>query len=255
MKSFMSENSLLSKISSHFGQIAVLIDPEKTNTEKELKSLVEKAEFAKISFFFVGGSTVSRNDLEKTIHILKQNTKIPVIIFPGGSHQLSKEADGILYLSLVSGRNPDFLITHHVNSALEVFSLGIEILPTGYILVEGGTKSSVAYVSQTTPIPREQTSIALSTSLAALLQGKKVIYFDSGSGAKETVPLIFIQELRKYSNVPIIVGGGIRDLNQLKDYKNSGVNIIVIGNKIEEDIDFLLEINDFQKNRIKKKII
>ncbi len=245
----MSQNKLLSKISAQVGQVAVLIDPEKTNTEMQLLSLIKKAEFAQINYFFVGGSTVSRPDLEKTIHILKENTQIPVIIFPGGGHQLSKEADGILYLSLVSGRNPDFLITHHVNSALEVYSLGIEILPTGYILVDGGTKSSVAYVSQTTPIPREQTSIALSTSLAAILQGKQLIYFDAGSGAKDAVPTSFIQELRKFSSVPIIVGGGIRSTQQLNEFKQAGVNIMVIGNKIEEDLDFLLEIQDFNKSQ------
>jgi phosphoglycerol geranylgeranyltransferase len=232
--------------SSKFGQIAVLIDPEKTNSLAQIQELVKKSTFAKIDYFFVGGSTVSRADLEKVIHFLKENTKIPVIIFPGGSHQLSAEADGILYLSLLSGRNPDFLITHHVNSALEVINLGIEVIPTAYILVDGGTKSSVAYVSQTTPIPREQTSIALNTALAGILQGKKIIYFDSGSGAKESVPIKFIEEIRKYSNVPIIVGGGIRSKTQLEYYKNSQANVLVIGNKIEEDIDFLMEIHDFQ---------
>ena len=243
----MPKNILLSNIASRFGQISVLIDPEKTNAEEQLLPLIEKAEFANIDYFFVGGSTVSRSDLEKTIEILKRNTKIPVIIFPGGGNQLSNKADGILYLSLVSGRNPDFLITHHVNSALEVFNLGIEILPTGYILVDGGTKSSVAYVSQTTPIPVEQTSIALSTALAAILQGKQIIYFDAGSGAKDIVPFSFIKELRKYSKVPIIVGGGIREISQLEEFKKIGVNIMVIGNKLENNIDFLLEINEFQK--------
>jgi phosphoglycerol geranylgeranyltransferase len=244
----MPNNNLLSKIASRFGQISILIDPEKTNSENQLLPLIKKAEFTKIDYFFVGGSTVSRSDLEKTITILKRNTKIPVIIFPGGGNQLSNKADGILYLSLVSGRNPDFLITHHVNSALEVFNLGIEVLPTGYILVEGGTKSSVAYVSQTIPIPREQTSIALNTSLAALLQGKQIIYFDAGSGATDIVPFSFIQELRKHSTIPIIVGGGITEINQLKKFKKAQVNIMVIGNKLEKDIDFLLEINEFQKS-------
>lgn len=246
----MSNFSLLNQFSSCYGQIAVLIDPEKTNHEKDLIPLIEKAEFAKITYFFVGGSTVSRKDLEQTISILKKHTKIPVVIFPGGSHQLSSEADGLLYLSLVSGRNPDFLITHHVNSALEVFQLGIEILPTGYILVDGGSKSSVAYVSQTTPIPREQKTIALNTALAAILQGKKIIYFDAGSGAKDCVPTTFISELRKYSDIPIIVGGGIKTLETLEEFRMKQANVLVIGNKLEEDLDFLLDVKEYIKKAL-----
>lgn len=244
----MSTGNIYKQIAAQLGQVAVLIDPEKTNREEQLKPLIEKAAFAGVNYFLVGGSTVSRPDLENCIHYLKQASSIPVIIFPGGSNQISAEADAILYLSLVSGRNPDFLITHHVNSAQEVFNLGIEILPTGYILVDGGTKSSVAYVSQTTPIPRGQTSIALNTALAAQMQGKQIIYFDAGSGAKEQVPLTFIQELRKHSEIPIIVGGGIGDLESLASFKRVGVNLLVIGNKLEEELDFLLDVKNYLEN-------
>ncbi|MGV3631865.1 MAG: phosphoglycerol geranylgeranyltransferase [Bacteroidota bacterium] len=246
----MSPIDLFQQFTAAYGQVAVLIDPEKTNREEQLLPLIQKAEFAGISYFFVGGSTVSRKDIETTISLLKKLTTIPVVIFPGGNQQLSAEADGILYLSLVSGRNPDFLITHHVNSAFEVFQLGIEILPTGYILVDGGTKSSVAYVSQTTPIPRDQKSIAVSTALAAILQGKKVIYFDAGSGAKESVPAGFISELRKYTDLPVIVGGGIREIESMRSYREHGVNVVVIGNKLEEDLDFLLDIQTYVKKNI-----
>ncbi len=241
-------SKIFEKINKNFGQIAVLIDPEKTNNQEQLIALIKKAEFANIDYFFVGGSTVTRMDIENTIRFLKDRTNIPIVIFPGGSHQLSKDADALLYLSLVSGRNPDFLISHHVNSALEVISLGIEIISTGYILVDGGTKSSVAYVSQTTPIPQNQKGIALNTALAAELQGKKIIYFDAGSGAKEPVPLAFIEELRKHSTIPIIVGGGIKSLSRIQELKKNKVNIIIIGNKIEEDIDFLLDIKEYVFN-------
>lgn len=240
---------LLDRITSKLGQIAVLIDPEKTNSDEQLTQLIEKSEFTGVDYFFVGGSTVNRTDLEQVIRFLKAKTSIPILIFPGGSHQLSKDADALLYLSLVSGRNPDYLISHHVQSAQEVFSLGIEIIPTGYILVDGGTKSSVAYVSQTTPIPQEQKTIALNTALAAQLQGKKVIYFDAGSGAIDSVPVSFIEELRKVSEIPIIVGGGIKSVESIQAYKNSEVNIIVIGNKIEENVDFLLDVRDYLKNK------
>jgi putative glycerol-1-phosphate prenyltransferase len=244
-------NSILQGFQSSYGQIAVLIDPEKTNSLEQITGLVDKAHFAKINYFFVGGSTVNRVDLEKTISILKELTEIPVVIFPGHSSQLSEKADALLYLSLISGRNPDYLISHHVNSAMEVFGMNIEVLPTAYMLIDGGNKSSVAYVSQTTPIPRNQISIAVSTALAGVLQGKKILFFDAGSGAKESVPAELVVELRKQTNIPIIIGGGVRDRKQIEELKISKANVIVIGNKIEEDIDFLLEIEAYQKNKTK----
>lgn len=242
----LRSDKIFLKIKSQFGQIAVLIDPEKTNSEAQIIELVKKAAFAQIDFFFVGGSTVSRIDLEKTVCLLKMHTTIPIVLFPGGSHQLSDKADALLYLSLVSGRNPDFLITHHVNSAQEIANLDIELIPTGYILVDGGTKSSVAYISQSTPIPRSQKSIAQNTALAAIFQGKKLIYFDAGSGANESVPLNFVQQLRNHSETPIIVGGGIRTIQEVETFKKNGVNVIVIGNHIEENIEFLLDIEKYK---------
>ncbi len=242
---FRSDN-IYNKFLSSRGQIAILVDPEKTNTLEQIENLTKKAAFAKIDYFFVGGSTVSRIDLEKTVHLLKQNTTIPVVLFPGGSHQLSNEADALLYLSLVSGRNPDYLITHHVNSAQEIVKMNIELIPTAYILVDGGTKSSVAYISQTTPIPREQNTIALNTALAAIFQGKKLVYFDAGSGAKELVPFEFVEQLKREIDIPIIIGGGIKSVVEIEAFKKSGVNVVVIGNHIEENIDFLLDIQNYK---------
>lgn len=242
-----SNNEIYTQICSRKGQIAVLIDPEKTHLESQLIPLIEKSIFAKIDYFFVGGSTATRFELESTLEILKKNTTIPVVLFPGGANQISERADAILYLSLVSGRNPDFLITHHVNSAQELAHMNLEILPTGYLLVDGGTKSSVAYVSQTTPIPQDQNSIALNTSLAAIFQGKKILYFDAGSGAKESVPTQFITQLSPYTETPTIVGGGIRTIESIDRYKKAGVNVIVIGNHIEDNIHFLLDIEHYQR--------
>ena len=227
------------------GQIAVLIDPEKAQNASQLKELIEKAVFAKIDYFFVGGSTVTRAEFEWTISFLRKNCSIPLIIFPGSNHQLSNKADGLLYLSLLSGRNPDYLIGQHITSAQEVFNLGIEILPTAYILIDGGTKSSVAYVSQTTPVPKDQTGIAVKTALAGIMQGKKIVYFDAGSGAKNTVSTQIISSLREKVDPIIIVGGGIKNITEIKDFKTAGVNIIVIGNKIEEELDFLLDVKEF----------
>ena len=244
-----SQNKILKKFSSQKGQIAILIDPEKSNKEDVLIRLIRNAEIAEIDYFFIGGSTVTKYDFEKVISILKNNTNIPLIIFPGSAYQISEKADAILYLSLISGRNPEYLIGQHVNSANELFEMDIEIMPTGYILIDGGNKSSVAYVSQTTPIPRDQTNIATKTAIAGVLQGKQIIYFDAGSGAKKTIPIEMIKNVQKL-NVPIIVGGGIKKIETINEYKNSGVNVIVLGNHIENNIDFVLDLKNLNKNKI-----
>lgn len=246
MNSFTTD--IFQKINSCTGQIAILIDPDKTFERDTIQSLVEKATWAKVDYFFVGGSTVTRERFTQTIQLLKSLTDIPVLIFPGGNHQISSEADALLYLSLVSGRNPDYLISHHVNSALEVLNLNIEVIPTGYILIDGGTQSSVAYVSQTTPIPRNQEKIALNTAVAAILQGKKMIFFDAGSGANFSVPDNFVSELKKTVTCPILVGGGIKSIEEIETFAKAGTNVIVVGNKIEEELDFLLDIHQFKEN-------
>ena len=232
------------------GKIALLIDPEKTTDHTAFQELLKKAVFAGVDFFFVGGSTVSRKDIERIVHEIKANCSVPVILFPGAGHQLSAEADALLFLNLISGRNPDFLIGHHVQCAEEVFQSGIEVIPTGYILIDGGKPTSVAYVSQTTPIPRDNNSIARQTALAGHLMGQKLLYFDAGSGALQHVPEILIAEINELlPETPIIVGGGIRDVQTLEALKAAGASVIVIGNKIEEDVSFLLDIRDFILNR------
>lgn len=242
-----SDQNNLNAFAERKGQVAVLIDPDKCGDKDKLGELLHKAAFAKVDYLFVGGSTVSQQDFQEAVHYIKSNSQIPLIIFPGASHQISEEADALLYLSLISGRNPDFLIGHHIQSAKEVFDMDIEVIPTAYILIDGGTVSSVAYVSQTTPIPPEKRSIILNTAKAGILQGKKLIYLDAGSGAKNSIPTEVIEELNTLK-VPIIVGGGIKESQQLEDFKQAGANIIVIGNKLEEDIDFMLDIKSYLSN-------
>lgn len=242
----LSRSNIYHQFLTSKGQIAVLIDPEKTNDRKELKKIVEKSEFAGIDYLFIGGSTVNKNDFKTVISNLKSLTKIPLVIFPGDHQQISKEADALLYLSLISGRNPEYLIGQHVKSAQEVFNLGIEVIPTGYVLIDGGHASSVAYVSQTTPIPNNNTTIALNTALAGVLQGKKVIYYDAGSGALQSVPSELIKEFTTKVDTVTIVGGGINSVNQLQNFKDAGAHIIVLGTKIEKDIDFLLDIKNWK---------
>lgn len=224
------------------GQIAVLIDPDKIHDEKSLNSLVKKSQMVGINYFFVGGSTVTREDFERVVHHLKRITDIPIVIFPGSSQQISKDADAILLLSLLSGRNPDYLIGHHIQASRELHQLDLEVIPTAYLLIDGGTKSSVAYVSQTLPIPNDQDQIALQTAIAGVMLGKRIIYYDAGSGAKYSVPLSLIKstfvELPQH---PIIVGGGIKTIEQIKELRPY-VNVLVIGNHIEENEDFLLDL-------------
>ncbi|HRO75235.1 MAG TPA: geranylgeranylglyceryl/heptaprenylglyceryl phosphate synthase [Crocinitomicaceae bacterium] len=244
---YKNRTHIYNKLAQKKGQIAILIDPEKATDKVALLALIQKAEFAQIDFFFIGGSTVTRKETENIVSILKANTDIPLILFPGSSHQISHDADAILLLSLLSGRNADFLIGHHVLASPELHQSSLEILPTAYILIEGGTKSSVAYISQTTPIPSDQDQIALQTALAGAMQGKRIIYYDAGSGAKNTVPLHLIEQTHKaLPNCPIIVGGGIRSIQEIENFQNDA-NVIVIGNHIEQNADFLLDIANRNK--------
>jgi phosphoglycerol geranylgeranyltransferase len=246
---YKGRNTIYTKLASKTGQIAVLIDPEKSNTHSYLNKLVEKATFAQIDFFFIGGSTVTHRQFEACVKQLKQLTTIPLVLFPGASHQVSEHADALLFLNLISGRNPDFLIGHQVQAANELQEMDIEIIPTGYILVDGGKKTSVQYVSQTAAIPQDNFSIARSTALAGKMMGNALLYFDAGSGAITPVPENWIHEIKQLTNSPIIVGGGIKDIEQIDNYKKVGANVIVIGNHIEENIDFLLDIKEYLKNQ------
>ncbi len=240
---------IYNQINKRKGQIAVLIDPDKCANKYKLFELLKRAKFANIDFLFVGGSTVSQHDFTEAVEFIKKNSSIPLVIFPGASHQISNDADALLYLSLISGRNPDFLIGHHVQSAQEVFEMDVEVIPTAYILIDGGSASSVAYVSQTTPIPSDHHSIIMNTAKAGILQGKQLIYLDAGSGAKYPVPSEVISRLQEL-NQPVIVGGGIRTREVIEELHDSGANVIVIGNQLEENIDFLLEIQDFIKTNV-----
>lgn len=240
--------NIYNQITTDSKKIAILIDPEKCQDEALLSLLLNKIKFAKVDFIFIGGSTVTREEMQNTVAFIKQNTEIPLVIFPGASHQISKDADALLYLSLISGRNPDYLIGHHVQSASELEKLNLEIIPTAYILIDGGTKSSVAYVSQTTPIPRDHISILKNTALAGKFLGHKLLYLDAGSGAIHSVPTKMIQEIKSL-NLPIIVGGGVSDLTTINEMHEAGANIVVIGNKLEENIDFLLDIKSYIENQ------
>jgi len=238
--------SLLTKISEIKNAVAILIDPEKFSTLPHLSSFLEKINAAKPNFIFIGGSTVTRKDFNQCIKEIKAKTTIPIVIFPGASHQISKEADAILFLSLLSGRNPDYLIGHHVQAVDELEKMDIEIIPTAYLLIDGGRKSAVEYVTQTSPIPSDQPNIVRKTALAGKFQGKKIIYLDAGSGAIHSIPSEIIKSVNNLE-MPLIVGGGITSIEEVSLAHKAGANIVVIGNKIEKDIDFLLDIANYNK--------
>lgn len=223
-------------------QIAVLIDPDKQSSEEKLLELIKKINLLEPAYIFIGGSTVNASDFQSCLSILKENTKIPLVIFPGSHIQIDEKADAILFLSLISGRNPDFLIGHQVEAAHKLKQLDIEIIPTAYMLIDGGKNSSVAYVSQTSPIPSDQTSIAINTAIAGELMGMQSVFMDAGSGAIKSVPLKMIQEVAQNISVPLIIGGGLKTIQDIEDTLNAGASVAVIGNKIEENIDFLLDL-------------
>ncbi|HMZ45938.1 MAG TPA: geranylgeranylglyceryl/heptaprenylglyceryl phosphate synthase [Chitinophagaceae bacterium] len=219
----------------------VLIDPDKVN-EQSLDKLVMLAVDAKVDYFFVGGSLVISNHLDDCIKQLKAKCSIPVVLFPGSPSQVSKYADALLYLSLISGRNPELLIGQHVVSAPFVKKSGLEIMPTGYMVIDGGAPTTVSYISNATPIPSDKNDIAVCTAMAGEMLGMKLIYMDAGSGAKRPITESMIEKVASNIESPLIIGGGIIDAE--KAYRNcsAGADVIVVGNAIEKDTSLIKEI-------------
>lgn len=221
-------------------QLAVLIDPDKLSPEK----LIETATIAEKSgadFLFVGGSLLTSDNLFHCIRTIKENSKIPVVLFPGNSYQLSRNADAMLFLSLISGRNPDMLIGMHVLSAPYIKLSGIETIPTGYMLIDSGKPTSVTYMSNSLPIPKDKKDIAACTAMAGEMLGLKLIFMDAGSGADNHVPLEMISFVKGSIEVPMIIGGGIRNPQDAHNVLEAGADTIVVGNRFEEDPELIYE--------------
>ena len=234
-------DSLVQKKKAGEKSFAVLIDPDKVN-DAILDELIELSVAAKVDYFFVGGSLVISNQLDEVVKYIKANSSIPVILFPGSPSQVSKYADALLYLSLISGRNPELLIGQHVVSAPFVKQSGLEIMPTGYLVVDGGAPTTVSYISNAAPIPADKNEIAMCTAMAGEMLGMKLIYIDSGSGAMRPVTESMIESVAKNIEVPLIVGGGI--IEPEKAYRNckAGADLIVVGNAIEKDAGLIKEM-------------
>lgn len=232
-------------------EIAILVDPDKSNTS-HLKTLCSNPAFNSVDFIFVGGSLITSGQINDCITQLRGLTEKPIIIFPGGGNQISSKADGILLLSLISGRNADLLINKHVESAFELKRSGLEILSTSYILIDGGRATSVSYMSNTTPIPRDKPAIVAATALAGEMLGHSLVYLDAGSGAEIPISSNMIQAIRKTVTSPIIVGGGIRDGETLYEIFEAGADVVVIGNHLESNPDFLSEMAAVKNSFIRK---
>lgn len=224
--------------------IAVLIDPDKVEDVASLKHLIHLASENCVDFFFVGGSLITTSNLSEVIRQIKEDVNIPVLLFPGNSMQIDPGADAILFLSLISGRNPDLLIGQHVIAAPILRNNRMEVMPTGYMLINSGRLTSVAYISNTMPIPDDKYSLAASTAMAGTLLGLQLIYLDAGSGAEKEITPKMISAVRKAIDVPMIVGGGINTKTKAIAALQAGADIIVIGNALEKNPDLLIEISD-----------
>ena len=241
MKQYIYE-SVLAKKREGKKSFAVLIDPDNVNEEK-IEELTGLAVSAEVDYLFVGGSLVISNHLDEVVQLIRSNCSIPVILFPGTPSQVSRYADGLLYLSLISGRNPELLIGQHVISAPAVRKSGLEIISTGYMVIDGGAPTTVSYISNASPIPADKNEIALCTAMAGEMLGMKLIYMDAGSGARHPIREEMIACVAAHIEVPLVVGGGIRDPE--KAYRNckAGADIIVVGNAIEKDASLIREMS------------
>lgn len=224
--------------------LSVLVDPDNIADDYQLKHLVKLCMESGVDYFFVGGSLMMQDALASVVNYLKSNSKIPVTLFPGNNMHLDAQADAILFLSLISGRNAEMLIGQHVVAAPFLRKSKLEILPTGYLLVDGGQATTVSYMSNTTPIPADKPGIAACTAIAGEMLGLKLMYLDAGSGAKNAVSCRMIQQVAKNVNCPLIVGGGITSPYMAKDAFDAGAEVVVIGNGIEKNPNLIVEVSE-----------
>ena len=229
--------------------LALLVDPEKIDQKPSLDLLHQLSHGIFIDFIFIGGSLVNTRRLDKCLDRIKAITKgnVPLVLFPGSIMQLSEKADAILFLSLISGRNPDLLIGQHVLSAPTLAKSKLEILPTGYMLVNGGVGTSVEYMSQTIPIPNNKPDIAVATALAGKFLGLPLFYLDAGSGAQRPVPEKMIKAVSKEVKCPLMVGGGIDSLEKARNAWNAGADLLIIGNGAEKNPSLITEVLHYAK--------
>jgi phosphoglycerol geranylgeranyltransferase len=236
------KKNILTLLKAPRTKLAVLIDPD-NQTENSLMALAEKIVNCKVDLILVGGSLLLDNHFEKTLSLLRAHITCPTVLFPGSNYQVSAQADAILLLSLISGRNPEYLIGQHVVAAPVIRESGLEVIPTGYMLIDGGRVSTTSYMTQTVPIPYDKPDIAVATAMAGEMLGMQTIYLEAGSGARNAIPVEMLQAVRKNISIPIIAGGGIRTPEQAEALAEAGADMIVVGNILEKQPELLLEIS------------
>ncbi|WP_281323210.1 geranylgeranylglyceryl/heptaprenylglyceryl phosphate synthase [Flavobacterium aestivum] len=222
--------------------LAILLDPDKIILGN-LEYLIQKINQSPATHVFIGGSHVQNNILDELIVVLKQKISLPIILFPGNPSQISANADAILFLSLISGRNPDYLIEYQVNAVPILKKTQLEIISTGYMLIESGSETAVARVSNTKPLARNNDDRAMYTAQAGEMLGHKLIYLEAGSGAKQAVPIEMIKKVSNNIEIPLIVGGGIIDLHGIQKAYEAGADLVVIGTAFENDAEFFNQNN------------
>lgn len=230
-------NTILEAKSRNKRLLAILLDPDKLDLEA-MDALILKINQSSATHIFVGGSSFDGNHLDEIIIRLKGKIKLPILLFPGNPSQISAEANGILFLQLLSGRNPDYLIGHQIEAVPILEKTNLEIISTGYILIESGSETAVERVSKTKPLPRNNIKNVTQTAKAGEFIGNKLIYLEAGSGAMKAVPLEMIKSVAEKISVPLIVGGGIRSKKAIDDAFESGADLVVIGTAFERDINF-----------------
>jgi putative glycerol-1-phosphate prenyltransferase len=243
MASKAIQNSLSELKTSCKKAFAVLVDPDKTDIS-QIAQIANLCNEANVDYLFFGGSLMLSNHLDSCIQTFKSLSKIPVILFPGSPSQVSNEADALFYLSLISGRNPELLIGAHVVSAPKIKASNLEVISTGYMLVDGGAPTTVSYMSNSLPIPHDKDDIAICTALAGEFLGKHVLYMDAGSGAKNPISENMIKKVSTQISIPLIIGGGISTAEKAIANCQAGADVIVVGNAIEKDIHLIKEIAD-----------
>ena len=230
-------------ISSNEKLLAVLIDPDKFSI-KNTRLFIQKINDSIITHIFVGGSIVENDCTSVLVGEIRKYTSLPVVLFPGDITQISKNANALLFLSLISGRNPDYLIGKQVQAVSKLRKTNLEIIPTGYVLIENGKQTTIEKVTKTKPLLKRNIQNIIDTAKAGELLGMKIIYLEAGSGALHPIPTGIISKVKNELNIPLIVGGGIKKREQLLNAYDAGADLIVIGTAFENDDSFFEELKD-----------
>lgn len=236
-------SNIESRVKAGRKSLAVLIDPDDLD-ETGLVQCLNRCIENTVDFIFVGGSLVTSNNIHEVVAFIKTYTNIPCVLFPGNAIQIASEADAILFLSLISGRNPELLIGQHVVAAPVLKRSNIEVMPTGYMLVNSGRPTSASYMSNSQPLPNDKPSLAASTALAGEMLGMRLVYLDAGSGAEEPISQRIIRAVKANIGIPLIVGGGLNSKEKVRRAFEAGADMVVIGNGLQKNLDLMTEASD-----------